>query len=63
MDSFERAQTSSLESLRMSTDIMHLKSELIATEKRMPDCAAESLFRTNKISILTHRIKELEKLF
>jgi hypothetical protein len=50
MDSFERMQTSSLERLRLSTDLTHLKNELIVTEKIMPDCAAESLFRTNKIS-------------
>ena len=57
---FERAQTNSLERLKESTDVSYLKEQLMITQKRMPDCAAESLFRTNKISILESRIKELK---
>jgi hypothetical protein len=57
---FERAQSNSLERLKESTDVSYLKEQLVITQKRMPDCAAESLFRTNKISILETRIKELK---
>jgi len=59
---FERKQTNNLKNLKESTDLTHLKKELVLTEKSMPDCAAESLFRTNKISILKHRIKELNEM-
>ena len=48
MDEFERIQTNSLRNLKTSTDLARLKDELILTEKSIPDCAAESLFRTNK---------------
>jgi len=61
MDDFARIQTDSLTRLKVSTDIAYLKNELKTTQKSMPECAAESFFRTNKISILTHRIKELEE--
>jgi hypothetical protein len=59
---FERTQSNLLRSLKMSTDLTHLEKELVLTEKSMPDCAAESLHRTNKISILKHRIKELNEM-
>lgn len=62
MDEFERMQTESLARLKESTDVSYLKNELKITQNSMPDCAAESFFRTNKISILTHRLKELEKV-
>ena len=61
MKEFARTQTESLTDLRKSTDIEYLKKELKSTHNSMPDCAAESLFRTNKIAIITNRIKELEK--
>lgn len=60
VEDFARTQTNSLERLRVCTDLSYLKNELALTRKSMPDCAAESLFRTNKISILETRIKELE---
>ena len=60
LQSFVAAKTDSLRRLKISNDLGYLKQELSDTKKSMPDCAAESLFRTNKISILTHRIKELE---
>lgn len=62
MDDFARKQTDALIVLRESNDIVYLKNELVNTQKSMPECASESLYRTNKISILTHRIKELESL-
>lgn len=58
---FARQQTDSLAILRASTDLVYLRNELKNTHSSMPDCAAESLYRTNKISILTHRINELER--
>lgn len=61
MDTFESLQTNKLKELSMSNDIEHLKRELASTEKSLPDCAAESLYRTNKISILVSRINELSK--
>lgn len=61
MEEFETLQTNKLKELRMSNDIDFLKKELASTEKSMPECAAESFYRTNKISILTNRIKELSK--
>jgi hypothetical protein len=57
---FANAQTKSLERLRVSTDLSYLKQQLVITQNCMPDCATESLYRTNKISILETRIKELE---
>jgi hypothetical protein len=61
MDEFARImQTNSLRNLKTSTDLANLKKELVLTEKSMPVCVAESLFRTNKISIIKLRIKELE---
>jgi hypothetical protein len=57
---FANKQSNSLARLKESTDLSYLKQELVITQKRMPDCAAESLFRTNKISILETRIKELK---
>ena len=54
-------KTDLLTRLKVSTDISFLKNELKDTQNSMPECAAESLYRTNKISILTHRIKELER--
>lgn len=61
MEDFARAKSDSLARLKVSTDISLLKKELESTEKSMPECAAESLYRTNKISILKHRINELEQ--
>jgi hypothetical protein len=61
MEDFARAKSDSLARLQVSTDISFLKNELKCTEKSMPECAAESLYRTNKISILKHRINELEQ--
>jgi chromosome condensin MukBEF complex kleisin-like MukF subunit len=59
MYSFERAKTQELSDLKISNDVEFLKNELKKTEKLSPECAAESLWRTNKIAIITHRLKEL----
>jgi hypothetical protein len=58
---FARKKTDSLAILRASTDLVYLRNELKNTHSSMPDCAAESLYRTNKISILANRIKDLER--
>lgn len=57
MDSFAKT----LRLLSESNDIEHLKNELVKTEKSLPECAAESLYRTNKLSIIKNRIIELSK--
>jgi hypothetical protein len=57
---FAKAQTNALERLKVCTDLALLKKELTITKRLVPDCAAESLYRTNKLSIIEHRIKELE---
>lgn len=62
MDDFANAKSDSLSRLKVSTDLQYLKNELVYSQNHLPECAAESLFRTNRISILTHRIKELESL-
>lgn len=61
MDTFESNQTNKLKELRTNTDVKYLKKCLAETEKSMPECAAESLYRTNKLSILRSRIDELNK--
>lgn len=61
MDSFANMQTAKLTLLRESNDIEYLKNELVKTEKSLPDCAAESLYRTNKLCILKNRIAEISK--
>ena len=61
MDDFAHGMTDALARLKVSTDASFLKKELVSTQKSMPDCAAESLYRTNKISILINRINELEE--
>jgi hypothetical protein len=58
--SFADTVSDGLKKLKTCTDLSYLKKELEHTEKSSPDCAAESLYRTNKLSIITHRIKELE---
>jgi hypothetical protein len=60
IEKFKNAQTDALTCLRTSTDLSYLKEQLVITNNSAPDCAAESLYRTNKISILKNRIKELE---
>lgn len=62
MDDFARGNSESLARLKVSTDLEYLKNELVYSQNHIPECAAESLFRTNRIYILTHRIKELESL-
>jgi hypothetical protein len=57
---FARAQSNSLVRLKECTDLEYLKQELVTTQNRIPECTAESLFRTNKISILEARIRELQ---
>lgn len=57
---FADTQSAHLARLRTSTNLSDLQKELKITKLCMPDCAAESLFRTNKISILENRIKELK---
>lgn len=61
MDSFAREQTDKLSFFKVCSDIHFLQNELAQTEKSLPECAAESLYRTNKISILKNRIAELIK--
>jgi hypothetical protein len=60
IETFKTTQTDALTLLRISNDISYLREQLESTKKSMPDCAAESLYRTNKINIITNRIKELE---
>jgi hypothetical protein len=61
LDDFANAQTNALKNLQTCTDLSHLRNELEKTEKSSPDCAAESFYRTNKLSIITRRINELEE--
>lgn len=61
MESFESMKTNQLKALEESNDIAFLKNELAKTERSLPECAAESLFRTNKISILKNRINTLQR--
>lgn len=61
MDSFEKTMTDRLVELRESNDIEFLKKELVKTEKSLPECAAESLYRTNKLNIIQNRISELKE--
>jgi hypothetical protein len=56
---FARAQSNSLGRLKECTDLEYLRQELVITQNRMPECTSDSMFRTNKISILEARIKEL----
>ena len=60
IEDFKNKQTDALTRLRTSNDLSYLKEQLVITNNSAPDCAAESLYRTNKISIITNRIKELE---
>ena len=60
IEDFANTQTQALVKLKTSNDISTLRDELKITKKSMPDCAAESMYRTNKISIIEARIKELE---
>ncbi len=59
MDSFEKLKTAELTMLKNSTDVEFLKRELERTHKHMPECAAESLWRTNKLSIIQNRLLTL----
>lgn len=59
MDSFAAKKTNYLEFLQNSNDIELLKNELVKTEKSLPECAAESLYRTNKLSIIRERLNVL----
>ena len=56
MDSFEKKMTDALVTLKNSNDILFLKNELSKTEKSLPECAAESFYRTNKLSIIKERL-------
>lgn len=58
---FEQKMTRDLEDLQNSNDLMYLKRQLDLTEADLPCCAAESIFRTNKLGILRSRIAFLEK--
>lgn len=58
-DSFAKTMSDRLIALRDSNDIEFLKKELVKTEKSLPECAAESLYRTNKLNIIQSRINEL----
>ncbi len=59
MDSFESSMTKKLDDIKNSNDIEFLKNEFIKTEKSLPECAAESLYRTNKLSIIRERLNVL----
>lgn len=59
MESFENVMNNQLKLLSESNDIAFLKAELEKTKKELPYCAAESLFRTNKLSVIENRIKVL----
>lgn len=59
MDSFAQKMTDDLRFLMESNDVQFLKNELVKTEKSLPECAAESFYRTNKLSILKNRIAKL----
>lgn len=59
MESFAASKTNDLEKLQNSNDIEFLKNELIKTERSLPECAAESLYRTNKLSIIRNRLNVL----
>ena len=59
MESFAASKTNDLEKLQNSNDIEFLKNELIKTEMSLPECAAESLYRTNKLSIIRNRLNVL----
>lgn len=58
---FAKTMSDGLSKLKTCTDLSYLNNELEHTEKSLPSCASESLYRTNKLSIITHRIKELEE--
>lgn len=59
MDSFAQKMTDDLIFLMESNDVQYLKNELVKTEKSLPECAAESFYRTNKLCILKNRIAKL----
>lgn len=59
MDSFVNNRNNELKDLKESNDLEFLKKELMKTEKSMPECAAESFFRTNKLGIIRYRISQL----
>jgi hypothetical protein len=61
MDEFANAMTKELENLRNSNDIDFLRNELKNAEELLPECAAESLWRTNKIQIIKHRLNDLRE--
>ena len=60
IEEFKNKQTDALSRIQTSNDLSYLKEQLVITNNSAPDCAAESLYRTNRISILKNRIKELE---
>ncbi len=60
MDSFAQIKTEELTRLKNSTDVMFLKKELERTYNHLPECAAESLWRTNKLSIIQNRLLTLK---
>lgn len=59
MSEFAEKMTNELRLLSESTDLKYLKAELYKTEKDLPCCAAESIYRTNKLSILKNRISQI----
>lgn len=59
MNDFIDTKNNELKAINESTDLEFLKKELVKTEKTLPECAAESLFRTNKLNVITNRIKAL----
>lgn len=60
MDSFAKSKTDEISRLRESTDVEFLRKELKRTNDIVPCCAAESLWRTNMIGVIQHRILTLE---
>ena len=60
MGSFEKTMTDKLTVLKNSTDVEFLKRELKSAVDLVPCCAAESLWRTNKINIIENRLLTLK---
>ena len=59
MDSFAQSKTNEIGNLKNSNDIEFLKNEFIKTEMLLPECAAESLWRTNKLCVIKSRLNVL----
>ncbi len=47
--------------LKRCDDLGFLKRELDSVKKVTPECSSHMLYLNNKIGVISHRIKELEK--